>query len=393
MSLVITDKNMNEPVTVMEHHVNRLRYGIKELRESPAWEYDRENRRQNGNTMRALWKFIQTGEVIADYAQRALLALNAGTIAMRASAMNAKGEIYDVSFSLDPTRSYTYRARKDQVVPYTKPGLLHDKRKTIVENEYELWRLQQFCEATLQKRANEAVVQIHSIPLMLAWHRDNKSGVISRIRGVNIDNNYNSFDVERPNYRRRHFAVPASKLSAEYLQKRAAAFCDSARLIGEQAVLQASYENKPRQNALVAVLSDVSMMIVACYERVQWFTNCILKDAAIYKGFQRVAGKVVQPEAITMRYADGVTLYSGRHATSVYKHEQVKYDMVRHLVAKGAMTLDIPRMQFYAPNERHEDKLRADIEHAKKVWSVGRKFLRDNLDNDVRGIFRGYSRS
>ena len=392
MSLVITDKNMNTPITVMEHHVNRLRYGIKELRESEAWEYNRENRRQNANTMRALWKFIQTGEVLADYAQRALLALNAGTLFMRASAMNAKGEIYDISFSLDPTRSYTYRAAKDQVVPYVKPGLMHDKRKTIVENEYELWRLQQYCEATLQNKANEAVVQIHSIPLMIAWHTDNGGKPIRRVRGINIDNNFNTFDSERPNYRRRHFAVPASKLSLEYLQKRSATFCDSARVLGEQAVLQGCYETKPRQNALASILSDVSMMIVDCYDRVQWFTDLILKDAVIYKGFQRTAEKVVQPEAITMRYTEGVILYSGRHATSVYKHEQIKYEAVRRLVSKGAMTLDVPRMQFYAPNEREQGGAKADIEDAKKVWAVGRKFLSANLDNDVRTVLRGYSR-
>lgn len=390
MALVMSDKNTDRAPAYMEQQLNRLRFAMKEIRDSDAKEYKREDRKHNATSMRRLWNIVQTGEVLADFSQRAFFALCAGAIPARAQIVNPKGEVYDVSLSLDNTRSYQYRAAKYQTVPYTNQ-FLKDRKKTLAENEYELWRLQQFCEATIQSKANEAVVQIHSVKLMVAWHRDSKSKSISRVRGINIDDTYNTFDRERPNYRRRHLALPASKISLETMQRRAGAFCDSARIVGERSVLQDSYIGKPRPNAALAIMSEATIIVSEAYDKLMYFTNCILRDMGQYKGFGK-ADNVIQPEALTMRYVDGVTIYSGRHATSVYTHEQVKYDVVRRMVAAGAMTLDVPRFSFFAPHERDDAAGRIPKDKADTIWKVGREFLSKSLDIDVRQTLRGYSK-
>ena len=392
MGLILSDKSSTTNIGLMEEKVNRLRFTLKNARDDGSIDYKENDRRHNGKALRKVWHMIQTAEVLADYAQRAFFALCAGAIPARATTVNAKGEVFDVSLSLDYQRGFTYRAEKDQVVPYTNQ-YVRDKRKTLAENEYEMWRLKEYCETTIQKRANEAVLQIHSVRLMAAWHSDAKGKPINRVRGINVDDCYNTFDRERPNYRRRHFAIPADKLSLQYLERRAAAFCDSARLVGEQAVLQAGYIDKPRHNAVLSVMSEASMLIDDLHQKLQLLTNKILKEASQYRGFGRVSGKIVQPEALTMKYAEGITLYSGRHATSVYTHEQVKIDAVRRLVKLGALTIDVPRLSFFAPAERDADKTVINPDKAKTIWQVGRKFMQTHLDNDVRATLRAYQKA
>ena len=388
MGLILSDKWSNEPASFVEQTVNRLRFSLREMRENGETEYREGDREHNAKCMRKLWKLVQTGEVLADYSQRAFFALCVGKIPTRAIAVNAKGEQFVANISLDTTRSFQYRQSASSLVPY-KRQIATKRNRTVEENEYELLRLKEFCEYTLQKRANSAVVQLHSVKLMVAWHRDGGGKSVDRVRCVNIDNTYNTFDKERPNYRRRHLALPASRLDLATMQARAAAFCDSARLVGEQAVLQDSYAAKPRQNIALAVMSEASMVVSYCYDVLDIFTRGVLKEASKYKGFSK-ADKVLQKDAVTMRYADGVTLYSGRHATSVYNHEQLKYDAVRRLVAAGAMTVDVPRFSFFATYV--ENGVSPRCSNGKLVWETGREFVRKNLDLPVQRILRAYSR-
>ena len=392
MTLILSDKNNTQPIGLMEEQINRLRVAMRVAREEGTFKHKPDDRKHNAAALRQIWRMIQTAEIIADYSQRAFIALCAGVVPMQARAVNPKGELYDVFLSLDHQRGYTYRAQKDQVVPY-EPNLTAERPTGPAAVEYELHRLQQYCEATIQKRANEAVVQIHSVKLMMQWHRDGKAVRIKRVRGINVDDTYNSFDQERPNYRRRHFAIPAAKLTLPYLQKRAQTFCDSARLVGESAVLQASYVNKPRQNAVLSTMSEATMIIAELHDHLDKLTRLILKDVSIYKGFAFSNSYIVQPEPLAMRYTDGITIYSGRHATSVYNHQQIKYDAVKRLVGIGAMTLDIPRFAFFAKQARDADKKMIDADKAKTIWKVGREFMQRNFDTDIRTTLRQYSKA
>ena len=396
MGLILSDRVSAAQFSLVEQKVNRLRFELKAMRWNGETKHQPGQRERNAMCMRKLWKIAQTSEVLCDYSQRAFLALCVGEIPARAIAVNAKGEEFFVNLSLDVSRSYQYRLSKSSMVPYVdqtqdksgKPGKSDD------ECSYDLLRLKEFCDTTVQKKANSAVVQLHNVKLMMAWHNEYSSKATNRVRCVNIDNTYNTFDRERPNYRRRHLALPVSKLDLPTLQARAAAFCDSARLIGERSVLQVSYTRKPRHNAVLSVLSEASMIVNYCYSMLQMFTEDILNEVSMFKGFD-AATKTTRAGAgaATMIYAKGVILYSGRHATSVYTHEQLKYDAIKRLVAVGAMTVDIPRFSFRAPSVAVPNQGPGRLHSTGEiVWDTGREFLRKHIDTPVQSILRAYSR-
>lgn len=347
-----------------------------------AWKYKEGDRKHNAQGLRKLWSFIAEAEAIGDICQRGIVALSAATIPAVARVNNSLGEIAYVHLWLDVDRSYAYRSDRHVTVPPRAP--------VAVTPEAHLQAIQQYCEFALQQRGNEVTVRLHDIRLMRDWHANlNPEGKLNRVRCINVDGWANTFDKERPNYKKLHGTVNWKQLSEQYLQERSGRFLDSARLLGERAVLQADYTRRPVLNTVLCLFTEVSRMISEARGNLHMLSSGIFKEVSRYKGFTYAEATSADTEPRTMQYVPGVIIFSGAAVTACYAINALKYDYVRKMLAAGALSLDTPGLTFGADYTMCPDEDRRY--NAFAAWQSGQEFVQRKLEPLVRPVLRKYN--
>lgn len=376
--------------TITEAAIIRLRDRYYEGTKGRAWHQHArpEERYHNVCALRSIWEFIRDAEVLTDYLQRAYLVVTGMKPALNASVYNAMGDEFIVALSLNRIRAFQYATGKDHIFQPLPEIVYKRSHKDIRDSEYETLQIQEFCEFTLQNKADKVLVNIHDIGLMKAFHSTKLDAAsVERALSVNVDGVFTSSVSHRPYYRRAQFAVPASHIDKDVLKARGAKFCDSVRLLGEGLVAQGCYGNAPKANVTLACFAEVSEMLTEAYRMLNILTHHIVGSVKHINGFAKVMYPVNCEPAKTYTYAPGVVIYSGHRPQKIYSIDKLHTEVVRKFSAAGQLSVEVPRF-ILSSVHKHGKKVNGAEGRYTPLWKRGQQFLQASIDKDLTKMRR-----
>lgn len=294
-----------------------------------------------GPTLRTLSRIYSSATLLLDYCQKHFITLSGMKVPLQFEVMGSDGNVYTLGMTMDPNSVLTTGLSNKNAAK---------SRELMKGDEFAAMIQYDHIGASLSKIANDGrgrfkIVAHHPALMrrMSAFQGDR--GPIYRSFTLSVDNDMAVTDFAI--YTRRHWmALPASKLTSEFVNLRCAKVSDEAQMLAEGLVEQGCYTASPTLNGLLVMMHEASVLKEQARTAIHELAARVKKHCCKHKGFSSFGQHVNQDGAVVIPIDIGIVAISGAPCFSIKSAQNANVPLIRSLVGNKMASVEVQQLQF-----------------------------------------------